>query len=375
MTEFETRLLQAAADTDAPTPALEQTLASLESGHQARAVAHGPDALALAVLHVAEPGTSVLVTPSMFAGNRETFVALLPRYGVDAEVVEDPDDAASWAAHLSPSTAALLGETIADPRGDVFAFAEISELARQADAALIIDNTLATPFLARPVEQGADLVVHTSLDLLAGRGGQAGGVIVDAGTVEPAAREQLTRAPAGYPQQVRLPDVVAEQVIRGLESLAARVRQQNETAQRIAEHLQGRPGVHRAYYAGLETSPCAERARDYLPAGVGAALAFEVRAGRSAQAQHEAAQELVRALRVFSRRGSTGGIRALADHPAGSTHARLADHERDAAGIRPGMVRLFVGLEHADDLIADLDASLEACAVADDAYAASGALA
>ncbi len=168
--------------------------------------------------------------------------------------------------------------------------------------------------------------------------------------------------------------MVAEQVIRGLESLAARVRQQNETAQRIAEHLQGRPGAP-CLLRRTGDQPLRGARRDYLPAGVGAALAFEVRAGRSAQAQHEAAQELVRALRVFSRRGSTGGIRALADHPAGSTHARLADHERDAAGIRPGMVRLFVGLEHADDLIADLDASLEACAVADDAYAASGALA
>ncbi|GAB3841638.1 PLP-dependent transferase [Nesterenkonia populi] len=360
MTEFETRLLQAADHADTPTAALEQALAALESGQQARAVADGPDALALAVLHVAEPGASIVVTPSLYARHRAVFAEALPQYGVQAEVVQDPDDAASWAAHLGPDTAALLAETIADPRGDVLAFNEVAELARQADAALIIDNTLASPYLARPVEQGADLVVHTSLDLLAGRGGQAGGVIVDAGTVEPAPREQLTRAPHGYPQQIRLPDVVAAEVTRGLESLAARIRQQTSTAQRVAEHLQAHPGVHRTYYSGLEASPCAERARDYLPAGAGAVVSFEVSAGRRVEEQLAAANGLTRALRVFARRSSTGGIRALAGRPAVTTHSRLSEEQRQAAGIRPGMVRLFIGLEHADDLIADLDAALEA---------------
>lgn len=376
MTEFETRLLQAADDADTPTEALEQTLAALESGQQARAVADGDDALALAVLHVAEPGASIVVTPSLYARRRAVFTETLPQYGVRTEVVQDPDDAVSWAAHIGRSTAALLGETIADPRGDVFAFHEIAELARQSDAALIVDNTLATPYLARPVEQGADLVVHTSFDLLAGRGGQAGGIIVDAGTVEPAPREQLTRAPHGYPQQVRLPDVVAEEVTRGLESLAARIRQQAGTAQRVAEHLHAHPGVHRAYYSGLPSSPCAERARDYLRAGAGIVVSFEVAADRRPQAQLAAARSAVRALNVFARRSSTGGIRALADHPAAATHAALSEDERQAAGIRPGLVRLTVGLEHADDLIADLDAALAAHAdqPSETVPAAAGAL-
>ncbi|WP_169558488.1 PLP-dependent transferase [Nesterenkonia alba] len=358
MSEFETRLIHAASSrSDNPTETLEQTLASLEGGAQARAVTDGREALALAVLHVAEPGSHIVVAPSLFAGHREVFTELLPRFGVEADTVADPDDAESWRAELKPTTAALLSESIADPRGDVLAFDEVAELARQHDAAFIVDNTLATPYLVRPIERGADLVVHTSADLLSGRARTAAGIIIDAGTVEPALREPLPRqlGPA-------LPGVIAEEISAGLHTLAARMTRQTAAAQQVAEFLHAHPGVHHAYYSGLVTSPCAERADSYLPAGAGAVVSFEVSAGRDPVNQAVAARETVAALRLFRRSSGVGGPQALAISPLATTHRDLSEEQRRAAGVRPALVRLWIGLEHPADLIADLDTALQRAA-------------
>lgn len=328
---------------------LETTIAALEGGARAQALSRGEDALLLAVLHVAEPGAHVVVAPSLFGAHTRLFTQWLPEFQVSVDVVEDPDDAESWRAQLGESTVALIAESIADPRGDVLDFEEIAAVAHEHDAALIIDSTAATPALLRPLDLGADLVVHTSVHLLAGVPEEAG-LLIDAGTVEPAARETHE---VGQP----LVEDTAAQILAGLQHLAVRLTRQTENAARLAARLSGHQGgasrgVHRTYYSGLASSPCYERAGIYLRRGSGPLVSFEVRAQREPAAQSAAALAVVDLLSRFAHAGHR------VTHPASSTHAHMGEDQQREAGVRPGLVRVVVGDEPVEEFLAALDQAL-----------------
>jgi O-acetylhomoserine (thiol)-lyase len=369
--------------------AVEQRIASLEGGVGALLVASGQAAETLAVLNVAEAGDHVVSSPSLYGGTYNLFHYTLPKLGVEVSFVEDPDDIESWRAALRPNTKVLFGETISNPKQDLLDIEAVATLAHEVGVPLIVDNTVATPYLVRPFEFGADVVVHSTTKYLGGHGTSLGGVIVDAGTFDYAqhperfpnynqpdpsyhglvygrdlgvggafganlafilkARVQLLRdlGPAISPFNAFL-------LAQGLETLSLRVERHVLNAQRVAEWLQGRDEVESVAYAGLPNSPWYERARKYAPKGPGAVLAFEIKGGV------EAGKRFVDALRLHSHVANIGDVRSLVIHPASTTHSQLGLTEQLATGVTPGLVRLSVGIEHIDDILADLEAGFRA---------------
>jgi O-acetylhomoserine (thiol)-lyase len=369
--------------------AVEQRIASLEGGVGALLVASGQAAETLAVLNVAEAGDHVVSSPSLYGGTYNLFHYTLPKLGVEVSFVEDPDDIESWRAALRPNTKVLFGETISNPKQDLLDIEAVATLAHEVGVPLIVDNTVATPYLVRPFEFGADVVVHSTTKYLGGHGTSLGGVIVDAGTFDYAqhperfpnynqpdpsyhglvygrdlgvggafganlafilkARVQLLRdlGPAISPFNAFL-------LAQGLETLSLRVERHVLNAQRVAEWLQGRDEVESVAYAGLPDSPWYERARKYAPKGPGAVLAFEIKGGV------EAGKRFVDALRLHSHVANIGDVRSLVIHPASTTHSQLGLTEQLATGVTPGLVRLSVGIEHIDDILADLEAGFRA---------------
>jgi O-acetylhomoserine (thiol)-lyase len=320
----------------------------------------------------------------------------LPRLGIETTFVDDPHDPESWRAAARPNTKAFFGETIPNPRADVLDIAAVAGVAHEVGVPLIVDNTIATPYLVRPIEHGADVVVHSATKYLGGHGTSIGGVIVDGGTFDYAAhperftdfnepdpsyhgivyardlgvgsalganlafilkaRVQLLRdlGPAISPFNVFL-------LAQGLETLSLRLERHVENAQRVAEWLEARDEVGVVHYAGLESSPWNDAARRYAPKGAGAVLAFELTAGDDARAD-AAGRAFVSALRLHSHVANIGDVRSLVIHPASTTHSQLTPVEQAASGVTPGLVRLAVGLEHIDDILADLELGFAAAA-------------
>ncbi|MDR8018228.1 O-acetylhomoserine aminocarboxypropyltransferase/cysteine synthase family protein [Nesterenkonia aerolata] len=374
--------------------AVENKIAALEGGVGALAVGSGQAATTLALLNIAEAGAHVVASPQLYGGTQNLFKHTLPKLGVEVSFVEDPDDVESWRAAAKENTAAFFGEAVANPRGDVLDIEAVASAAHELGVPLIIDSTLTTPYLIRPIEHGADVVVHSATKFLGGHGTAIAGIIVDSG------RFDYTRYPERYPgftepdesyhglvfgrdlgadgafgvnlsyimkarvQLLRdlgpaLSPHNAFEINLGLETLSLRMERHVANAQRVAEHLQAHPAVKRVNYAGLASSPCHEQARRYLPRGVGSVLAFEVRGGA------EAGQRLVDALQLHSLVANVGDVRSLAIHPASTTHSQLSEEDQRAAGVSPGMVRLSVGLEHIDDILADLDQALAGASAED----------
>ncbi|MDO5492396.1 MAG: PLP-dependent transferase [Nesterenkonia sp.] len=369
--------------------AVENKIAALEGGVGALAVGSGQAATSLALLNIAESGAHIVASPQLYGGTQNLFKHTLPKFGVRVSFVEDPDDVASWRAAAQEDTVALFGEIVANPRGDVLDVEAVSGVAQELGVPLIVDSTLTTPYLIRPIDHGADVVVHSATKFLGGHGTAIAGVIVDAG------RFDYTRYPERFPgfsqpdesyhglvygrdlgadgafgvnlsyilkarvQLLRdfgpaLSPHNAFEINLGLETLSLRMERHVANAQRVAAHLQSHPAVRRVDYAGLDSSPSAERARRYLPRGAGSVLAFEVHGGA------EAGRALVDALELHSLVANVGDVRSLAIHPASTTHSQLSEEDQRAAGVSPGMVRLSVGLEHIDDILADLDQALAA---------------
>lgn len=367
--------------------AVENKIAALEGGVGALAVGSGQAATTLALLNIAEAGSHVVASPSLYGGTQNLFKHTLPKLGVQVSFVEDPDDPESWRAEIRENTVAFFAETVANPRGDVLDLEAVAGLAHDYGAPLIVDNTLPTPYLLRPIEYGADVVVHSATKFLGGHGTAIAGVIVDSGrfdyTSQPErfpgfntpdesyhglvygrdlgeggifgvnlsyilkARVQLLRdlGPSLSPHN-------AFELNLGLETLSLRVERHVANAQRVAEYLESHEAVRRVFYSSLPSSPCYERAQKYLPDGVGAVLSFEVNGGA------EVGQALVDALKLHSLVANVGDVRSLAIHPASTTHRQLTEAEQRAAGVKPGLVRLSVGLEHIEDILADLDQAL-----------------
>lgn len=361
---------------------LEQRVAALEGGIAAVAFASGQAAQTLALLNIAEAGDHVLSSASLYGGTYNLFHYTFPKLGIEVSFVDDPDDLEAWRAAVRPNTKAFYAETLGNPRGNVLDVRAVADTAHEAGVPLIVDNTVPTPYLLRPIEHGADIVVHSATKFLGGHGTAIGGIVVDSGTFpwgdhaerypglttpDPSyhglnywdalgpqsyiikLRVQLLRdlGPAISPQNSFL-------LIQGIETLSLRMERHVQNAQALAQWLEQRDEVEKVHYAGLASSPWYEAAQRYLPRGAGAVVAFDIQGGL------EAGRRFVDALELHSHLANIGDVRSLVIHPASTTHSQLSGEEQLATGVTPGLVRLSVGLEGIEDLKADLDAGFRA---------------
>src|SRR5690625_1977227 len=375
-----------------PTQAVvEDRLASLEGGVTALLVASGQAAESLAILHVAEAGDHVVASPSLYGGTYHLLRHTLPKLGVTATFVTDPADPQAWRDATQENTKAFFGETIPNPQGDVLDIEAVAGVAHDIGVPLIVDNTVATPYLLRPLEWGADVVVHSATKYLGGHGNSIGGVLVDGGsfdygryperfpgfnTPDPSyhglvfardlgadgpfganvsfgmkARVQLLRdlGPAISPTNAFL-------IAQGVETLSLRMERHLENTHAVADFLAGHEQVERVYWASLPDSPHYDLARKYTPAGAGAVISFDIAGGV------DAGKAFADSLTLHSLVANIGDVRSLVIHPASTTHSQLTPTEQAASAVSPGLVRLSVGLEHIDDILADLRTGFTAAA-------------
>ena len=359
------------------TAAFEERIASLEGGVGGVAFASGLAAQAAALFTLLEPGDHVVAQAALYGGTITQLKHLERKLGFDVTFV-DGDSPAAWRAALRPETKALFGETIGNPGGNVLDFEAVAAIAHEHGAPLIVDNTFATPYLCRPVEHGADIVIHSATKFIGGHGTSIGGVVVDCGTFDFAnGRFPVVTDPSpayhglafietygvyGYLMKLRaeslrdlgacLSPFNAFLFLQGLETLSLRMERHVANAVSVATWLQGRTGIERVRYAGLESSPYRELAHRYLPLGAGSIFAFDLAGGR------DQARAFVEGLRVWSHLANVGDAKSLVIHPASTTHRQLSDDELVGAGIGPGTIRVSVGLETVDDLIWDLEQAL-----------------
>ncbi|MDX2224917.1 MAG: aminotransferase class I/II-fold pyridoxal phosphate-dependent enzyme [Rhodospirillaceae bacterium] len=359
---------------------LEERLASLEGGRGATCCASGHAAQVLALFPFMEPGAEVVASTRLYGGSITQFGKTFRKFGWQARFV-DTDDLAAVRAALTPATRALFVESLANPGGVVSDLAALADLAHGAGALLIVDNTLATPVLCRPFDWGADLVVHSLTKFLSGSGATMGGVVIDSGRVDWRQNEKFKGladpdpayhgisfaetfgdlAYTTHAHAVGLRDLGAALApmnafltLLGLETLSLRMARHCENAERVAAFLADHPAVAWVSYAGLPGSPYRALAAKYLAGKAGAVLTFGLKGG------YDAGRRLVEAVNLFSHLANIGDTRSLILHPASTTHRQLTDDQRAAAGAGPDVVRLSVGLETIDDLLADLDQALKA---------------
>jgi O-acetylhomoserine (thiol)-lyase len=364
--------------------AVEQRLAALEGGVAALLVSSGSAATTFAILNVAEAGDHIVSSPSLYGGTYNLFHYTLPKFGVEVTFVEDPSDPESWRKAVRPNTKAFFGETIANPKNEILDIKSVADVAHEVGVPLIVDNTVATPYLIKPIEFGADVVVHSATKFLSGHGNAVVGAIIDSGKFDYAKYpERFTGfnlpdpsyhglvfaqalgvgsafgANLAYIFKIRLQllrDVGAAVspfnawlLAQGLETLSLRIERHIENAKSIATWLESHPSVEKVNYAALPTSPWHALANKYAPKGPGAVLSFELKGGVAA------GKKFVESLKLFSHVANIGDVRSLVIHPATTTHSQLSAEEQLAAGVTPGLVRLSLGIENVEDLKADLE--------------------
>ncbi|MGV9249965.1 bifunctional o-acetylhomoserine/o-acetylserine sulfhydrylase [Streptomyces sp. NPDC003697] len=360
----------------------EQRIAALEGGVGAVALASGQAAETLALLTLAGAGDHIVSSTSLYGGTYNLLRHTLPRLGIEVSFVDDPDDPEAWRAAVRPNTKALFGETLGNPRGDVLDVRAVADVAHAAGVPLIVDNTVPTPYLLRPIEHGADVVVHSATKFLGGHGTTIAGVVVDGGTFDFGAHAERfpdfsepdpsyhglrywpALGPGAFAAKLRvqllrdlgpaLSPHSAFLLLQGVETLSLRIERHSANALALAQWLEQRDEVAAVHYAGLPSSRWHEAARKYLPRGAGAVVSFELRDGV------EAGRRFVDAVELFSHLANIGDVRSLIIHPASTTHSQLTEEELAATGASPGLVRLSVGLEGIDDLKADLEAGFRA---------------
>ena len=357
------------------TAALERRVAALENGREAIAVGSGQAALTVALLGLVKAGDHIVSAQSVYSGTRGLFDTGLRRLGIEVDFVNDATDVGEWRRHLRPNTRLLFDESLANPSNQVLDIAAVAAIAHGEGLPLIVDNTLATPFLLRPGDHGADIVVHSASKFLGGHGSTLGGVVVDRGSYDWASSpfSHLTRPDSwlnsssyverygegAYTAFVRsvvtalfgpvLSPVNAFLIQQGIETLSLRVGRQSATALAVARWLETQPEVESVDYAGLESHSSFALGRRYLPNGAGAVLAFTLRGGESA------VERFYDAVELFSRMTHIGDVRSLILHPGSTTHAHLDGSVRARTGISAGLLRLSIGLEDPGDLIKDLE--------------------
>ncbi|MBV8636531.1 MAG: O-acetylhomoserine aminocarboxypropyltransferase/cysteine synthase [Candidatus Eremiobacteraeota bacterium] len=360
------------------TDVFEQRVAALERGAAALAVSSGQAAVVYAILNLAKSGDHIVSSASLYGGTYNAFAHTFKRFGIDVSLVDFNDPNAVEAA-IRPNTKAIFAETIGNPKIDVLDLELYAELAHRNDLPLIVDNTLATPYLLRPIEHGADIVVHSATKFIGGHGTAIGGVIVDGGTfhwadnprfkefVEPdSSYHGLQYAPVfgniAYILKARvqlLRDVGAALspfnawlLLQGIETLGLRVERHSRNALTVAQFLSRHPRVTGVSYPGLVGDPAYDRASKYLPKGAGAILTFTVQGGE------REAKAVIDRLKLFSLLANVGDAKSLVIHPASTTHQQLSEAERRQSGVDGSTIRLSVGIEDVNDIIADLRQAL-----------------
>jgi len=355
------------------TDVLEQRIAALEGGVGALAVASGQAAVVYSVLNIARAGDHLVSSSSLYGGTYNAFFHTLPKFGITTTFV-DPDDIAAWKAAVKPNTKAFFAETLGNPKVNVLDVRAVADAAHAAGVPLIVDNTLPTPMLLRPIEYGADIVVHSATKYIGGHGTSIGGLIVDAGRfdwsngkfpelIEPdpsyhGAQYVASFGPLAYILKTRvqlLRDVGAALspfnaflLLQGMETLGLRMERHCSNALRVAEFLEKNAKVTSVRYPGLREDPTYDRARKYLPAGAGSIVTFEMPNARA----------FIDKLELFSLLANVGDSKSLVIHPASTTHQQLSPADQALSGISEDTVRLSVGIESIADILADLEQAL-----------------
>jgi len=378
-----TRIMNPTQDT------VEQRVAALEGGVAALLLASGSAATTFAILNIAQAGDHIVSSPSLYGGTYNLFHYTLPKFGIEVTFVDNPDDPESWRKAVKPNTKAFFGETIANPKNDLLDIETVAKIAHENEVPLIVDNTVATPYLIRPIEFGADVVVHSATKFLSGHGNTVVGAIVDAGKFDYAkfpkrfpsfnepdpsyhglvyAQALGVGSPFGanlsYIFKIRLTllrDIGAAVspfnawlLAQGLETLSLRIERHVENAKAIATWLEKNPQVEKVNYASLPSSPWNKLASKYCPKGSGSVLSFEIKGGI------EAGKKFIEALKLLSHVANIGDVRSLAIHPASTTHSQLSPDEQLTAGVTPGLIRLSIGIENIKDIQTDLETAFAA---------------
>ena len=362
---------------------VEGRMASLENATStavglpgALVVSSGQAAETFAILNLAEAGSHIVSSAALYGGTYNLFHYTLPKLGIDVTFVDDPDDLDAWSKAIQPNTKALYGETIGNPKNDVLDISAVADIAHVNGVPLIVDNTVATPYLLNPIDHGADIVVHSATKFLGGHGTTIAGVIVDGGGFDFSANDKFpmfTEPDPSYHGLAYWPALGAGSyiikarvhllrdigaaispfnaflLIQGIETLSLRMDRHVANAQAVAEYLEAHDQVESVAYAGLPSSPWHDRAQRYTPKGAGSVPAFIIEGGR------EAGKKFVEALELHSHLANIGDVRSLVIHPGSTTHSQLTEQEQVTTGVDPGLIRLSVGLEDVEDIIADLD--------------------
>ncbi|TXJ00848.1 MAG: homocysteine synthase [Neisseriales bacterium] len=354
---------------------LEKRIAALEGGVAALAVASGSAAITYAIMNIASNGDEIVSASSLYGGTYNLFANTLPKYGITTRFV-DPDDAQNFARAITDKTKAIFIETIGNPSANIIDIAAVAAIAKEHKIPLIVDNTFATPYLCKPLELGANIVVHSATKFIGGHGTTIGGLIVDGGNFDWAAsgrfpdftspdksyngliysesfgnlayilkaRVQLLRDTGAC-----LSPFNAFMLLQGLETLSLRVERHVQNAQKIAAYLQNHPQVSWVNYPGLTDNKYHALAQKYLPLGAGSIFTFGIKGGAAA------AKKFVGDLKIFSLLANVADAKSLVIHPASTTHAQLSNEQQVSAGVAPDLLRLSIGIEDVRDLIADLE--------------------
>jgi O-acetylhomoserine (thiol)-lyase len=356
----------------------EKRIAALEGGTAALLLASGQAATTFAILNIAGAGDHIVSSANVYGGTYNLFHYTFAKLGIDVTFVQNQDDLDEWRNAVRPNTKAFFGETIANPRINILDIEGVSGVAHEAGIPLLVDNTIATPYLIRPFEHGADIIIHSATKFLGGHGTVVAGAIVDGGKfawsknvekfpglTEPdpsyngASYTTVLGDGIAYIIKARvqlLRDIGAAvapdnawALIQGIETLSLRIERHVENAIAVAKWLEAHDDVATVFYAGLESNSNYAAGKKYAPKGSGAILSFELKGGVNA------GRTLVESTELFSHVANIGDVRSLIIHPASTTHSQLSPEEQLSSGVTPGLVRLSVGLEHIDDIIADLE--------------------
>ncbi|MEM7406994.1 MAG: O-acetylhomoserine aminocarboxypropyltransferase/cysteine synthase family protein [Pseudomonadota bacterium] len=362
--------------------ALEERMAALEGGRGALALASGMAAQMVALLTLLEAGDHMVSASTLYGGTFSQFDVTFRRMGIETTFV-DPDEPQNFAAAITDKTKVIYGETMGNPLTNVFDFEAVSEIAHAHGIPLVIDNTFATPYLCRPFEHGADIVVHSATKFIGGHGTSLGGIVVESGKfpwdngrfpmmMEPSegyhgVRFYETFGDFGYIMKARMETLRtlgpsmspfnAFLFLQGLESLHVRMDRHCENAIKVATYLEEHPRVSWVSYAGLPSSPHYALAQKYLPKGASSILAFGIKGGR------EAGVKFIEGVEFLSHLANVGDAKTLVIHPASTTHRQLNEEQLESAGVGQDMIRMSVGLENVDDILWDIDQALEKSAI------------
>ncbi len=362
----------------------EERMAQLEGGVGALATASGSSAITYAVLNLTYAGDNIVAVSTLYGGTYALFAHTLPQFGIEVRFV-DPEKPEELAAAVDEKTKLVFAETVGNPKINVVDIAAWAEASHALGLPLIVDNTAPTPYLSRVLDLGADVAVHSATKYIGGHGTSIGGVIVDGGNFDwganPARQPLLNQPDPSYHGAVWVEAVKplgpiayiikarvtllrdlgaalspfnAFQTLQGLETLPLRIREHSRNAQAVAEHLAKHPAVAKVIHPSQQTGEARRRADTYLKGGFGGLLGFELKGGL------EAGKRFIDALQLFYHVANIGDARSLAIHPASTTHSQLTGDEQAASGVSPGYVRLSIGIEHIDDILADLDQALTA---------------